>query len=153
MVYTLDASRLQGKLGELEAILHSLGVTKPLSVIWELVPFSFVVDWFVSVGEWISSLEDELFHPLPIVIHDFSHSVKWSYINQIEMDFIAKYGTGRLTCPIAAVEHSFYERRRESPTTWDALSVRLPSLNQVGLGLSLFAVKMDGIPHPRKRVS
>jgi hypothetical protein len=151
MVYTLDASKLQGALGSIEAILYSLGVTKPLSIIWEAIPFSFVVDWFVRVGDWLSSLEDTLFDPLPIVIHDFSHSVRWSYRNQLELTMVAKYGTGKFTCPIATRESSFYERRRETPSTWDALSVRTPSLNQVGLGLSLIVVKMDGIPRSRKR--
>lgn len=35
----------------------SLGLTNPLEIIWELVPFSFVADWFVPVGKWLSSLD------------------------------------------------------------------------------------------------
>lgn len=30
--------------------LNSLGLLNPLSVAWELVPFSFVLDWFVPIG-------------------------------------------------------------------------------------------------------
>lgn len=37
--------------------LSSLGVTNPLLVAWELVPFSFVVDWFSPVGSWLESLD------------------------------------------------------------------------------------------------
>jgi hypothetical protein len=37
--------------------LVSLGVTNPLSVAWELVPFSFVVDWAFPVGTFLSSLD------------------------------------------------------------------------------------------------
>lgn len=40
--------------------LASLGVTNPLSVAWELVPFSFVVDWFYPVGNFVSSLDATL---------------------------------------------------------------------------------------------
>lgn len=40
--------------------LTSLGVTNPLNVAWELVPYSFVVDWFLPVGNWISSLDATL---------------------------------------------------------------------------------------------
>jgi len=37
--------------------LASLGVTNPLSVAWELVPFSFVVDWMIPIGDWLDSLD------------------------------------------------------------------------------------------------
>lgn len=32
----------------------SLGITNPAIVAWELVPFSFVVDWFVNVSDFLS---------------------------------------------------------------------------------------------------
>lgn len=41
--------------------LHTLdqfGVLNPLSVAWELVPFSFVVDWFANVGQVLASFSD-----------------------------------------------------------------------------------------------
>lgn len=37
--------------------LSQLGITNPLEVAWELVPFSFVIDWFIPVGDFISSLD------------------------------------------------------------------------------------------------
>lgn len=36
--------------------MQHLGVLNPLGVLWESVPFSFVVDWFLPVGDWISAL-------------------------------------------------------------------------------------------------
>lgn len=33
-----------------------LGVTNPANVVWELVPFSFVADWFLPIGDFLSSL-------------------------------------------------------------------------------------------------
>jgi hypothetical protein len=36
------------------------GLTNPLSWAWELIPFSFVVDWFYSVGDFIESLDDTI---------------------------------------------------------------------------------------------
>lgn len=35
-----------------------LGLTNPAVVAWELVPFSFVVDWFVNVGDFLQSFTD-----------------------------------------------------------------------------------------------
>lgn len=37
--------------------LASAGVTNPLLVAWELVPFSFVVDWFIPIGSYVESLD------------------------------------------------------------------------------------------------
>jgi len=44
---------------ENEAIisLASLGILNPLEVAWELVPYSFVVDWMFPVGSYLSSLD------------------------------------------------------------------------------------------------
>lgn len=41
----------------LSGSLASIGVTNPLLVAWELVPYSFVVDWFLPVGNWLESLD------------------------------------------------------------------------------------------------
>jgi hypothetical protein len=35
--------------------MNKLGLTNPALIAWELVPFSFVVDWFLPVGDWIES--------------------------------------------------------------------------------------------------
>jgi len=39
-------------------LMDQLGVINPLSIAWELVPFSFVVDWFANVGQCLNSLTD-----------------------------------------------------------------------------------------------
>jgi len=36
--------------------LGSLGLTNPALIAWELVPFSFVLDWFVPIGTWLEAL-------------------------------------------------------------------------------------------------
>lgn len=50
--YTVDSDRL--------ALLTQKGLTNPLEVIWELIPFSFVVDWFASIGDFLSTLDADL---------------------------------------------------------------------------------------------
>jgi hypothetical protein len=36
--------------------LQQLGMTNPALVVWELIPFSFVFDWFISVGDWLTGI-------------------------------------------------------------------------------------------------
>jgi hypothetical protein len=42
------------------ATLAQVGITNPLEVAWELVPFSFVADWFIPVGSYLGSLDAAL---------------------------------------------------------------------------------------------
>lgn len=42
---------------DLTMSLASLGVTNPLLVAWELVPYSFVVDWAFPIGNWLDSCD------------------------------------------------------------------------------------------------
>lgn len=37
--------------------LNSLGMTNPATILWETVPYSFVVDWFLPVGDFIDSMD------------------------------------------------------------------------------------------------
>jgi hypothetical protein len=38
--------------------LDQFGLINPASLVWEVVPFSFVVDWFANVGDVLRSLSD-----------------------------------------------------------------------------------------------
>jgi hypothetical protein len=42
---------------DLTMSLRSLGITNPALILWELVPYSFVVDWCLPVGTWLESLD------------------------------------------------------------------------------------------------
>jgi hypothetical protein len=43
-------------VNESSYLANQLGVLNPLAVAWELVPFSFVVDWFTNIGDVIGGL-------------------------------------------------------------------------------------------------
>jgi hypothetical protein len=35
---------------------RSLGLEDPLSVVWEIIPYSFVIDWFLPIGTYLENL-------------------------------------------------------------------------------------------------
>lgn len=35
---------------------HTLGITNPMSLAWEVLPYSFVIDWFLPVGDYLDKL-------------------------------------------------------------------------------------------------
>lgn len=39
-------------------LANQLGLVNPATVVWELIPFSFVVDWFINVEQFLSSGTD-----------------------------------------------------------------------------------------------
>lgn len=39
------------------AAFHRLGTLNPVEVMWELVPLSFVVDWFLPIGTYLAGLD------------------------------------------------------------------------------------------------
>ena len=47
---------LHYRLSEYLSTLRSLGLMDPLSVAWELMPWSFVIDWFIPIGTYLESL-------------------------------------------------------------------------------------------------
>jgi hypothetical protein len=49
---TFIATLVNSRLAELQ----SFGVINPLSIAWEVVPFSFVVDWFIPIGATLEAL-------------------------------------------------------------------------------------------------
>lgn len=40
------------------ALANQLGLINPASLVWEVVPFSFVVDWFFTVGDFLGSFTE-----------------------------------------------------------------------------------------------
>lgn len=40
------------------ALVQQMGLANPLAIAWELVPFSFVVDWFTNVGDVLGAVTD-----------------------------------------------------------------------------------------------
>lgn len=41
-------------------LLQQVGLINPLLVVWEVIPFSFVVDWFTDVGSFLAGISDLL---------------------------------------------------------------------------------------------
>lgn len=39
------------------ATVSSLGLSNPALIVWELMPYSFVADWFIPIGDWLSSMD------------------------------------------------------------------------------------------------
>lgn len=55
-IYQRDKYGVRFKMADAhKAFLAQTGFTNPISVGWELTPFSFVADWFLPIGPWLES--------------------------------------------------------------------------------------------------
>ena len=68
-------------------LLAQMGLTNPAVVLWELVPFSFVVDWFVNVSDFLGQFDefiglalDEPYHSAKIDANSSLTGYTWSWI-------------------------------------------------------------------------
>jgi hypothetical protein len=52
-----NAALVYGVDSQLASSLSQLGITNPLSLAWELLPYSFVVDWFIPIGTFLENLD------------------------------------------------------------------------------------------------
>lgn len=92
---------------------RSLGLLDPASVVWELVPYSFVVDWFVPIGTYLSNLA-----VIPFLRGEFlvTSREKWAAQCIVKPESESVYGGGS-----SAIE----TRLSRHPTS--GLSVPLPT--------------------------
>jgi hypothetical protein len=125
----------------------ALGVGQAGSIIWNAIPFSFVLDWFWGLGDFVSQFGVEAVN-IEYEIVDFGYSYKrtsdssynphLSYDSNQLLDWIPHGGT------VMHRRSSYVRRRLHAPvwrlddTEWSHLwDFRLPSWKQAFVGLNL----------------
>lgn len=78
------------------AIASRVGLINPAEVAWEVVPWSFVVDWMVPVGDWLSAMTADA--GLRFISGTGSRGVKYTYTGHTEVDGTAHYASGDIRC-------------------------------------------------------
>lgn len=116
------------------AMASQLGVLNPAALLWEIVPFSFVADWFVNVGDWLQGFSDFAGMKLD---YAYSTSHIWSWMTRDRRNVYqgnllnwghmkGKYvtvdrGVG-LTAPILSLRPLKLPSLTRVATTWSLLS-------------------------------
>jgi len=72
--YSFTAPEFQGWLSRLKQFVDSFGIADP-AALWDIVPFSFIVDWFYGVGNWLHQNRPRFF-PADVLVHDYCESIK-----------------------------------------------------------------------------
>lgn len=131
---TYDVSQLSSLELKIKTLIRSFGLNNPAAIIWEAVPYSFVVDWFSNAGNILSMLEVPI--KLPCVFHDCGYGV-WS--ESIIEDW---YCTGGIENLIRRTKTRGYGRRAGLPLSISELTLDTPTAKQLVLGLALLGQKI-----------
>lgn len=70
--------------------MDALGFDQPISTVWELIPFSFLIDYFVQVGDWLDGFGGSHIE-IPYTILYQGYSVKTVCHNVITSTFYTGY--------------------------------------------------------------
>jgi hypothetical protein len=78
MQYSFSCPEVTSFLARVKQLIDQLGLLDPVAI-WDVLPWSFVVDWFVPIGKWLHRNRKRLF-PVDLVVHDYCEAIKieWS---------------------------------------------------------------------------
>jgi hypothetical protein len=123
--------------------LDQLGINLDPSYVWELVPYSFVVDWFVDIGGWLHQFAKNGVDSR-IRVQDLCYSRKFEQAITLDMRAKALSGWSTLqrSWQKSRLERKYYFRDRVYPKAeWihgsDGLNLSLPSWKQWALSALL----------------
>lgn len=107
-------------VSEQPSIAVSLGLTDPLSIAWEKIPFSFVADWFIPIGDYLSA-------------RGFASSIKGTFVTTIKGTYgRTVYGNNNFTTPRYIGDRGMVLDR----TVSESLDVPMPVFKQLGKAAS-----------------
>lgn len=135
---------LDGAAGEIAGLLGALGFSNPLAIVWEAIPYSFVVDWFTNIGDLVTRYG---------VLQDLGSQwtvdrLCWSVTIKATVDVYQRNvtGSGALITETRLGQVTFkrYKRRPGLSVSSSVLNLSLPNFRQSALLASLFLGKRPG---------
>jgi hypothetical protein len=77
MKYSLFCEKLSEMNLHLRVFLEAFGIKWDPVIVWNAIPFSFLLDWIWDVAGWLGQLEKFSFLPVKLRVHDFY--IQWKY--------------------------------------------------------------------------
>lgn len=105
---------------------RQMGLGNPASILWERIPYSFVVDWFIPIGTYL-----ELIGQIPFLKGRFlrTDSIRLDYDGPLVKNADGKWGGWKFIKPIPSINSRHFTLQRTTPSS---LSVPKPTLKVEG---------------------
>lgn len=137
MVFRFNLPKASPFRRQLDAFRAALGLKLDPAIVWNAIPFSFIIDWFYDVGEFLRQFSESDLGITTEVI-DFSHSVKYHHLAEVSYAVQDVNSTWLPQLDIVHAEESYYERAKFTPNTFQVTS-STPGLMQASLAGALLA--------------
>jgi hypothetical protein len=131
LVYNVEA--LSDLELQLRILTRNFGLDKPATWVWELVPFSFVLDWVLKVGELIENLSPSISLPYTFLDVGYTLKIRETMCREWVFKFPYKGDTHHTMGPRT---RTLFHRRPGLPISF-SLATGDPGANQLALAISL----------------
>jgi hypothetical protein len=135
--YNFWFTRFQAENAQLLGMLDALGVNLNPQIIWNAIPWTFVVDWFADVGQWLGNHKILNLEP---AVNISRYMWSWKFSRKVRLRLAAKMGlmtdyTGYTYLP--DLVETIYRRQNETPTEAQYLLGSGLSSKELSLGIAL----------------
>lgn len=143
--YSYSLPSMGDRLEKVDAYLDLLGVRLDPAIVWNAIPFSFLIDWVVNVSAFLGTFARDNF-PIDITIHDFCHSFSWHKECELEATWLSDPTLSATDYPsdykvwntrVFRGVRTSYSRAVFKPTDIPAIKARAPRLREAALAGSL----------------
>jgi hypothetical protein len=124
-------SNILGVMGQL-----GLSPSRP-SIVWNAIPFTFLVDWFFDVGDLLDRWFGRDLNPASVTVLDFCCSQKLKTELTAEWDIDEYYRITGHNQPCLRMVREYYQRERMVPTISTPFTLAPSSGRKVALAASL----------------
>jgi hypothetical protein len=124
-------SNILGVMGQL-----GISPTRP-SIVWNAIPFSFLIDWFYNVGDLLDKWFGHDLNPASVTVLDFCCSQKLVTKLAAQWEIGDAYAIKGSGVPVYYIESEYYQRERMVPTMSSPFSLVPSNGRKVALAASL----------------
>lgn len=127
---------LTGKINSNQARLPDrIGLSNPLSLAWELVPYSFVVDWFIPIGDILDAMTP------PLGLDFVGGSCTFHFDGELYSRLLPEFGSTEFTP--AETNYRVFSLYRKNYAEWPKPGLYVTSPFTPGHGFSSLALALQ----------
>jgi hypothetical protein len=137
--YAYDLRGISRERALVDGLLDYLGVNINPAIIWNAIPWSFVIDWAFGVSQWLNQMKIRNIEPYTVIYRSM-YSIK---VNRKVDTFLRAHQNGpeKTTVPVSTLEEKAYCRSFFDPNVIRSLTQSDLSLNEFVLASALIASK------------